>query len=85
MGKVPAQKVYSSVVVTAGTINYEGTIPLPSGYGRSQCKYAVWPLGGGGNEEISLGVNQNTGYVSVRYGSSGTRYMNAGYLCVAVK
>lgn len=86
LGQVPEQKKYSTVVVTAGIINYEGTIPLPSGYTRSQCKYAVWATGDGANtSDISIKVDQNTGFVSVRYGSSGTRYMNAGYLCIAVK
>lgn len=91
LGQVPEG---ISVIVTAGTIGNGGTIPLPSGYTRAQCKYAVWAYsvrssaGHGGS--IHVEVNQSNGVVSV-YGSfydsesdfetSGT----AGYLCIAVK
>lgn len=91
LGQVPEG---ISVIVTAGTIGNGGTIPLPSGYTREQCKYAVWAYsvrssaGHGGS--IHVEVNQSNGVVSV-YGSfydsesdfetSGT----AGYLCIAVK
>lgn len=86
LGQVPEQKKYSTVVISAGIINYEGTIPLPSGYNRSQCKYAAWVTGSANDtSDILLDVNQDTGFVRVRYGSDGTRYMNAGYLCIAVK
>lgn len=97
LGQVPEQKKYSNVVVTAGTISHGGTIPLPSGYTRAQCKYAVWgsnfPSARYGDYEgdRSVIVNQATGGVTCLFysydseGESYTTYGTAGYLCIAVK
>lgn len=67
----------SDVYITGGTIGNGGTIPLPSGYDRSQCKYAVWhnSIGldmrnngyGQDNKNLSVSVNQSTGVVSCVY------------------
>lgn len=94
LGQVPKG---INVSVTAGTIGNGGTIPLPSGYNRAQCRYAVW--GGSfpesrygeyqGNRTVS--VNQSTGGVNCYFYSydsdniSWTTYGTAGYLCIAVK
>lgn len=69
-------------------------IPLPSGYSRSQCKYAVFPTSIGlsaNNGYFSLSVDQSTGIVrgSVRSNITGGGYrysdIGIGYLVVAVK
>ena len=88
--------ITSKISVTAGTIGHGGTIPLPSGYSRSQCNYAVWPhhmydsdpgFGDGGYNKTQ--VNQSTGVVYCEYSyNSSTAYRKAGtagYLCIAVK
>lgn len=86
-----------SVSVIAGTIGNGGTIPLPSGYTRAQCKYAVWATNisvytyATSTARPTLSVNQNNGVVS--YGGnydnggdgSGGSVTGAGYLCIAVK
>ena len=76
------------VVVTTGTIANGGTIPLPDGYTRGQCKYAVWPhsqamLASGGGNYITQ-VNQSTGGVTI-YSLSSEYPGTAGYLCIGVK
>ena len=73
----------STVSITAGTILGGRTIPLPDGYTRAQCKYAVWPLD---TSSLHMSVNQSTGVVTCYY-SSGDQNVNdtCGYLCVAVK
>lgn len=87
----------NDVYIGAGTgsvRNTSFTIPLPSGYSRSQCKYAVFPTSIGlstNNGYFSLSVDQSTGIVrgSVRSNvtGGGYRYSNIGigYLVVAVK
>lgn len=92
LGQVPKG---ISVAVTAGTIGNGGTIPLPSGYTRAQCKYAVWATDlsedrddGNSSHVQYLSVNQSTGVVDSRrqkYGYSSFRSVVAGYLCIAVK
>ena len=75
----------STVSITAGTISGGSTIPVPSGYTRAQCKYAVWfasQAAGGGYAS----VNQSTWMVACQYHDDfGWESANAGYLCVAVK
>ena len=78
----------STVSVTAGIIDYSGTIPLPSGYSRSQCKYAVWIDGNKSFDMPSsfsykLTVNQSTGEIGGHL--NGNIVRTVGYLCVAVK
>lgn len=69
-------------------------IPLPSGYSRSQCKYAVFPTSivlSKNHGYFSLSVDQSTGIVrgSVRSNITGGGYnysdIGIGYLVVAVK
>ena len=76
----------TAVSITGGTIAHGGTIPLPSGYTREQCKYAVF------QGAVSSGgyamVNQATGVVASQvYSPGGDTYTNvtAGYLCIGVK
>lgn len=87
----------NDVYIGAGTgsvKNTSFTIPLPSGYSRSQCKYAVFPTSIGlstNNGYFSLSVDQSTGIVrgSVRSNITGGGYrysdIGIGYLIVAVK
>lgn len=87
----------NDVYIGAGTgsvRNTSFTIPLPSGYSRSQCKYAVFPTSIGlstNNGYFSLSVDQSTGIVrgSVRSNITGGGYrysdIGIGYLVVAVK
>lgn len=87
----------NDVYIGAGTgsvKNTSFTIPLPSGYSRSQCKYAVFPTSIGlstNNGYFSLSVDQSTGIVrgSVRSNITGGGYrysdVGIGYLVVAVK
>ena len=85
--------VSAYVKVTAGTVAHNGTIPLPSGYSRSQCKYAVWghqmpdaDCSYGSNSYHKVQVDQSTGKVFCQYNyNSNTLNGTAGYLCVAVK
>lgn len=81
----------SKVYISGGTIGHGGTIPLPSGYVREQCKYSVWFSGFSfDNYETNtigweLSVNQLNGVVNCRYCESKWRNSTAGYLCIAVK
>lgn len=87
----------NDVYIGAGTgsvKNTSFTIPLPSGYSRGQCKYAVFPTSIGlsaNNGYFSLSVDQSTGIVrgSVRSNITGGGYrysdIGIGYLVVAVK
>ena len=91
LAAVPEQKVYSTVRLIYGTVNVSGsvdinapnpsgTIPLPSGYTRAQCKYVVFGKYAGY-------PNQSTGQV-YSY-SIPNEYWKYGqpfdYLCIAVK
>ena len=79
----------TAVSITGGTIENGGTIPLPSGYTREQCKYAVWPHALQYEGELEIWkivctVVQTTGVVAINcntYAVAGT----AGYLCIGVK
>lgn len=77
----------SQVAVTAGTINNGKTIPVPDGFTREQCHYAVWPLKVyeviDGADYFELSVDQNTGVVRVYTNGGYTK--SCGYLCIAVK
>lgn len=85
----------NDVYIGAGTgsvHNTSFTIPLPSGYSREQCKYAIFPtsfsIRSGG---YTLNINQGTGVVSgaTSYSQTGggTRYnyLYFGYVVIAVK
>lgn len=81
------EQIGSIVSITAGTVADGGTIPLPDGYTREQCKYALWPaqiIDGATEPKTNyLSVNQSTGVVTAKYGDN-TGY-TAGYLCIGVK
>lgn len=79
-----------SVSVTAGTIRHGRTIPVPGGYTRAQCKYAVWLTSHSSyGDTNACGVDQNTGVVTaIKYphdSDSSDTELTAGYLCIAVK
>ena len=77
----------TAVSITGGTIANGGTIPLPDGYIRGQCKYSVWPHSSTGMVQ----VNQDTGVVVAQkfdssIGETGDYVsITAGYMCVGVK
>lgn len=80
----------NTVSVTGGTLSTNGTIPLPSGYTREQCKYAVWCHNISSTvamKGLAVQVNQSTGKVSVSRhdGDEWVNYGTVGYICVAVK
>lgn len=94
----------SNTNVSAGTLNISGisssvwratgTIPLPSGYTRDQCKYSVWMndwsfYSNAGTARPYLHVDQSSGVITVGNSISDTDAIfgttNIGYLCVAVK
>ena len=76
--------------ITTGTVADGGTIPLPDGFTREQCKYVVWPhiVGGGYNAMMALEcqVVQSTGVVRVKKTdtSDATSSGTAGYMCRAM-
>lgn len=82
-----SQYAGSDISVTAGTIGNGGTIPVPSGFTREQCKYAVWPTSWAesvdGYDDYRCSVNQSTGVVSISHNGGTNR--TAGYLCIAIK
>lgn len=90
----------SQVAVTSGTISNGGIIPVPNGFTRAQCHYAVWLMKYGFNTYstrdvwIFCSVDQSTGKVtcgstSLGEGASAPNYprysITAQYLCIAVK
>lgn len=82
------------ITFTTGTVSNGSSIPLPDGYTREQCKYAVWPhympdanaSYNSGSNHITQ-VDQNTGYTSCIYTYNGSNRLGgtAGYMCVASK
>lgn len=92
-GSAAQSLIVQSVTITAGTIAHGGTIPLPSGYTRGQCKYAVWPTVNyredSGYCGFECNVNNDTGAVTAvtHTWDDGpyTYSVTAGYLCVGVK
>lgn len=81
------------ISITAGTIAHGGTIPLPDGYTREQCKYAVWVIKSAGSAITGVNtlVDQSTGIVTAQTWhwdtETGNYLLNctAGYLCIGVK
>ena len=78
----------SSVKVTAGTIHHGGTIPIPNGATREQCKYAVWLLVHSetvdGVDTWVCRVDQTTGVVTATHNDT-SGGLDVGYLCIATK
>ena len=91
----------SQVAVTAGTIGNGGIIPVPEGFTRAQCHYAVWPTGfaiytyATMTATPNISVDQSTGKVTFGGNyyhkggndsrTSGGKVSSAAYLCIAVK
>lgn len=87
----------NDVYIGAGTgsvKNTSFTIPLPSGYSRGQCKYAIFPTShtiDTNNGWYTLNVNQGTGVVSgaISYDKTGGgslySQISFGYVVIAVK
>lgn len=86
--------INNTINITTGTIYNGGTIPLPNGFTREECQYAVWPhdmpdadksYGRGSYHRTQ--VDQSTGVVTCRYAydSSHIQDGTAGYLCIAKK
>lgn len=86
--------INNTISITTGTISHDGTIPLPNGFTRNQCHYAVWPhdmpdadasYNHGSYHRTQ--VNQSTGVVTCRYAYNSSYILNgtAGYLCIAIK
>ena len=89
------------IAVTAGVIGNGGVIPVPEGFTRTQCHYAVWPTGisvytyATTTATSNINVDQNTGKVTFggnwyhRSGkdsrTSGAKVTSAAYLCIATK
>lgn len=86
--------INNTISITTGTISHGGTIPLPNGFTRGECHYAVWShdmpdadKGYGGGSYHRTQVNQSTGVVTCRYAYDSSHIINgtAGYLCIAIK
>lgn len=87
----------NDVYIGAGTgsvKNTSFTIPLPNGYSRGQCKYAIFPTShtiDTNNGWYTLNVNQGTGVVSgaISYDKTGGgslySQISFGYVVIAVK
>lgn len=85
----------SNIVITTGTVSHGQYIPIPSGFTRAQCKYAIWPLKMiDSDRSYSTDswhycyVDQNTGKVTTyyRYDSAHILYScTVQYLCIAMK
>lgn len=86
--------INNTISITTGTISHGGTIPLPNGFTRGECRYAVWSHDmPDGDKSYGRGsyhrtqVNQSTGVVTCRYAYDSSHIINgtAGYLCIAIK
>lgn len=86
-------QVNQTIHIEAGTVNHQGTIPLPSGFTRAQCKYFVMPNGeiqvssGEGLAILDISVDQSTGFVFAKaYGTDmGERNLELSYITIAIK
>lgn len=84
------QKVVDSkIYISAGTATNGSTIPLPSGYSRKQCRYAVWCEGSSYYQRFD---NYETNYITISWSftskvnqNTGVVSGNVGYLVIAVK
>ena len=95
--------ITSKISVTAGTLTFASsqfngsktqTIPLPSGYSRSQCKYIVsankhYTSTSGYYATSQLSVNQSNGVVTSVSGENDSDVVNCvlsvNYICIATK
>lgn len=70
--------------------NLTQTIPLPSGFERTHCKYYMEIQTASGSSDTSISVstgniNQGTGVVTATSTGSQSTTLNAYYICFAVK
>lgn len=95
LANVPAK---TNVTVVVGVVNLSrssrtATIPLPSGYARSQCRYFINTVMFSYDNDISNAyswayssmINQETGVISFSASPDNYGGMNIPYLCIAVK
>lgn len=81
----------SDVYIAAGTVSNGATIPLPSGYSRSQCKYAIWyqtysyTFDNYTTSDITIAFSASVVQSSGKVTCSGRSNNGCGYLVVAVK
>lgn len=86
-------QVNQTIHIETGTVDHQGTIPLPSGFTRAQCKYFLMPKGEiqvGGGEGLAIldiSVNQSTGFVFAKAYGTGTmeRNLELSYVTIAIK
>lgn len=82
-----------TVSFASGSVNVNGTytIPLPSGFTREQCRYAIWTRfhnydDAGGAHEITASVNQSTGVITGKTNRKGSiGVIELEYLVIAAK
>lgn len=81
----------TKVKLESGAVASGSTIPLPSGFTRQQCRYAITALSVSmytydtQTKSVSWDINQDTGYVSVSIRGEKVNGRLSGYLCIAVK
>lgn len=86
-------EINENIKITTGTVTHNSTIPLPDGFTREECRYAVWThqqpdadKSYGGNSYHRTQVDQTTGKVTCYYNyDSNVRSGTAGYMCIAIK
>ena len=86
LANVPAK---TNVTVVVGVVNFPvhsrtATIPLPSGYVRSQCRYFINTVRFSYDNDSSM-INQGNGVVSLSKSPDDYGGINIPYLCIAVK
>lgn len=80
----------SKVALVTGIINRSGTMPLPSGYTREQCKYCAWldRIDGSSSANFHCSIDQSSGTIVGHVSNGnipGSYAVIFGYLCIAVK
>lgn len=79
------------VKIESGTISSGAAIPVPSGFERQHCRYAITALGiniytyDTQYKRCDWSINQDTGVVQARVRGDEVSGSLSGYLCVAVK
>lgn len=75
-----------NVAVLTGTIAHGGTIPLPSGYTESQCKYTAFPATiGATTADGDFSVTLSGRVVSITVDGVTSATSSAGYIIIGVK
>lgn len=94
-GKLQIKSVTSKVAVLTGTVAHGGTIPLPSGFDATDCKWTVglgvltqWGenAAGGDHDVITCSVNASRVVTcTCVLAEAGTQTGTANYIIVGVK